>query len=71
MGRILTRILNFLKNEGPSCKTLEAESSGAKRNRKGAKLALAIFAIAILMVLIGGAFPTIPQYGGRCSPNFV
>jgi len=52
-------------------KSMETEDTATKREiKKGAKLALAIFGVAILMVLIGGSFPQLVPNMAEGVPNF-
>jgi anaerobic C4-dicarboxylate transporter DcuA len=52
-------------------KSIEADSSGSpKEIKKGAKTSVLIFGIAILMVLLGGAFPQLVPNMADGTPNF-
>jgi len=52
-------------------KSIDTEGPGTQKQiKKGAKVALAIFGIAILMVLVGGAFPDLVPNMAEGVPNF-
>lgn len=73
MGKELNEDPAFLeKMKDPEfAKSIDADSAGSQTQiRKGAKLALAIFGIAILMVMLGGAFPSLVPNMAEGVPNF-
>jgi len=52
-------------------KSIDTEGPGTQKQiKKGAKVALAIFGIAILMVLLGGSFPDLVPNMAEGVPNF-
>jgi len=73
MGKDLYKDPVFLeKMKDPAfAKSMETEDTATKKEiKKGAKLALAIFGVAILMVLIGGSFPQLVPNMAEGVPNF-
>ena len=73
MGKELNEDPVFLeKMKDPEfAKSIDSDTSGTQKQiKKGAKIALAIFGIAILMVLLGGAFPQLVPNMAEGVPNF-
>ena len=73
MGKELNEDPEFLeKMKDPEfAKSIDTEAPGTQKQiKKGAKVALAIFGIAILMVLVGGAFPHLVPNMAEGVPNF-
>ncbi len=73
MGKELDQDPEFLeKMKDPVfAKSIDTEGPGSQKEiKKGAKLALAIFGVAIIMVLVGGAFPSMVPNMAEGVPNF-
>jgi anaerobic C4-dicarboxylate transporter DcuA len=73
MGKDLDKDPEFLeKMKDPEfAKSIDMETGGAKKEiKKGARLALLIFGIAILMIMIGGAFPHLVPNMAEGVSNF-